>query len=115
MAKKKPTKSETYWEGLTTLRAGCLEHQPDAARDEMFSDPTPYFSLKAQFGLDRSEYEQFEAGRKITFLPVSEGPSRSAGNRSRGIPGVPDRDAFHHENSPMSRRDKTGRSKRRRA
>jgi hypothetical protein len=83
-------KNETPWcdlpRRLTTFKAGNLEDQRDTDREELFSDPTPYFSLGNNFGLHKTEYEQFRDGSKIKFRPTAGGPDMKTIGRTRGRP-----------------------------
>jgi hypothetical protein len=72
---------------LTSFRAGMVEDQSDADRNELFSDPTPYFSLRTQFGINKSEYEQFSSGSKVAFRPTTGGPDMKTIARTNGIKG----------------------------
>jgi hypothetical protein len=86
-------KNKTPWcdldRKLTTLRPGNLEDQADDDRDELFSDPTPYFSLANNYGLHKDQYEQFRDGSKVAFRPIVGGPDMKTIRRTRGHAGSP--------------------------
>lgn len=87
MPKSREQTSNSLLDRLTTLRPGPTEDQDDQDRDELFSDPTPYFTLSNNFGLYKSQYDQFRDGQKIAFRPTSIGSNKATEKRTRGIAG----------------------------
>lgn len=53
------------WKAPTTLQAGKLGTHPDAARDNMFVDCSPYMSLRGPYNPDNgvtSKNQEYPAG-----------------------------------------------------
>lgn len=75
---------------LTTIRPGCVGDKPDAARDEMFIDPSPYFSMRGLMPGVRQE-ERDRKGYKNPYGPTTMGNeaiNRTRGKRSGGNPAT---------------------------
>jgi len=81
---------DKYVNKLTTLRAGDMAKQHDSARDDMFIDPSPYFSLRG-LGLHRDttpEQRSRFAEKNPRAATDFETKSRAARDRSCGRRGA---------------------------
>jgi hypothetical protein len=105
------TDNDKLVEKLTTLRPGTTESQPDHDRDDMFSDPTPYFSLKNNFGLTKTEWEKYRDSQKVRFRATPGGPNPDPRRRSAGKPSLEPESAF---SGAIADVPTTGRSRKRR-
>jgi len=81
---------DKYVDGLTTLREGLMAKQQDNARDDMFIDCSPYFSLRG-LGLHRDttpEQRSRYAEKNPRAATDFETLGRAARDRSCGRKGA---------------------------